>query len=227
MYSETAYLLGIVILAIGTVFMEKADLGMSMVVAPAYLIYRKVSQTYSWFSFGMAEYCLQAFLLILTGVILRRFKLSFLFSFVTAVVYGMILDLFMWLGGYLPQGDLVFRIVYFLIGMVLGSLGVAFLFHTYVAPEAYELLVKEVSASLNKKISVVKTIYDCSSCLVAIILSFCFFGFGKFEGVKVGTIICALVNGWMIGQFSRYLESKRTFAPAFQKLAGLHKDTNY
>jgi uncharacterized membrane protein YczE len=44
--SELAYLFGILILALGTAFMEKADFGMSMVVAPAYLIHLKISQTY-------------------------------------------------------------------------------------------------------------------------------------------------------------------------------------
>ena len=36
-YTETAYAIGIVALALGTALMEKADYGMSMVVAPAYL----------------------------------------------------------------------------------------------------------------------------------------------------------------------------------------------
>ena len=34
--SELAYVLGIIFVAMGVVFMEKADFGVSMVVAPAY-----------------------------------------------------------------------------------------------------------------------------------------------------------------------------------------------
>ena len=40
-YTEGAYVIGIISLAFGTALMEKADFGMSMVVAPAYLIYLK------------------------------------------------------------------------------------------------------------------------------------------------------------------------------------------
>ena len=34
-------------------------------------------------------------------------------------------------------------------------------------------------------------------------MSFLFFGFGHFEGVRTGTFICALLNGILIGFFSR------------------------
>ena len=62
-FTEVSYVAGIIALALGTALMERADFGMSMVVAPAYLIYLKVSQYLAWFTFGMAEYCLQALLI--------------------------------------------------------------------------------------------------------------------------------------------------------------------
>ena len=41
--TEAAYVIGLITLALGIVFMERADFGMSMIVAPAYLIYLKES----------------------------------------------------------------------------------------------------------------------------------------------------------------------------------------
>ena len=38
-YTELAYVLGILALALGTALMERADFGVSMVVAPAYLLH--------------------------------------------------------------------------------------------------------------------------------------------------------------------------------------------
>ena len=84
--TELAYVLGLMFVAIGVVLMEKADFGVSMVVAPAYLLYRALSPTWSFVTFGMAEYCLQAVLLLVMILILRRFRLSYLFSFITAVI---------------------------------------------------------------------------------------------------------------------------------------------
>ncbi len=215
-YTEVAYALGLVLLAMGTAFMEKADFGMSMVVAPAYLVYLKLSQVAEWFTFGMAEYCLQAVLLLIMTAVLRRFKPMYLFSFCTAVLYGFVLDFCIWLVGYIPAGGIAYPFIFYIAGLLLCALGVAMLFHTYIAPEAYELLVKEISAQLHKDIAVTKTMYDCCSCGIAVILSFVFFGFGHFEGVKAGTIVCALVNGWLIGKISLGFEKHFDFRDAFR-----------
>ena len=53
-YCELSYLFGMLILAFGNAFMEKADFGMSMVVAPAYLLHLLVSKFLPFFTFGMA-----------------------------------------------------------------------------------------------------------------------------------------------------------------------------
>ena len=209
--TELSYVIGIVILALGVAFMEKPDFGVSMVVAPAYILHLKISETYSFFTFGMAEYTLQAVLLIIMALVLRRFKLSYLFSFVTAVIYGFILDLCMLLVSYVPMENMALRITYYTLGMVLCAIGIALFFHTYIAPEVYELFVKEVSSKYGVEIHRFKTGYDICSCLIGVILSFIFFGFGVFRGVKWGTIICALINGTLIGLCSKFLEQRFEF----------------
>ncbi|MBO5273239.1 MAG: hypothetical protein J6I45_01345 [Clostridia bacterium] len=214
-YTEAAYLLGIGLLAFGTSLMELADFGMSMIVAPAYLLHLKLSQILPFFSFGMAEYTLQAVLIVLTAVILRRFKLSYPISFLTALFYGLLLDGFMLLMSGLPAEGIALRIVYYCVGMGFCTAGVAMLFRTYISPEAYELFVMELSAKYNFKLSRVKTVYDCTSCVIAILLSFLFFGFGHFEGIKAGTVICALINGWLIGRFGVLYEKLFTFEDRF------------
>ena len=211
-YTELAYLFGMFILALGTAFMEAADFGVSMVVAPAYLVYLKVSQFLPFFTFGMAEYTLQAVLLILLILVLRQFRPSYLFSFVTAVLYGLILDLNMLLVALIPCEAIAVRLIFYFGGMLLCAIGVSMLFHTYISPEVYELFVKEASAKYNISINKFKTAYDCISCGVAILMSFAFFGFGHFEGVKWGTVVCALLNGWLIGRWSGLLDRAFEFA---------------
>ena len=213
-YTEMAYVLGIVILALGTALMEKANFGMSMVVAPAYLLHLKLSQTLPFFSFGMAEYTLQAAILLLLVLVMRRFKLSYLFSFCTAVIYGFALDGVMLITAGLLAETMALRMAYYLLGMLLCSIGVSLLFHTYIAPEAYELFVKEVSAKTGMDIHRFKTLYDCVSCGIGVLLSFAFFGLWHFEGVKLGTILCALVNGSIIGACTRFFETRFVFEDA-------------
>ena len=117
-YTEWAYALGMIFLAIGTALMEKADFGMSMVVAPAYLAYLKLSPVLPFFSFGMAEYTLQAVILAGMMLILRRVKRAYFFSFVTAVIYGFLLDGAMGLAALLPEAGMAGRCALFISGML-------------------------------------------------------------------------------------------------------------
>lgn len=210
-YTEMAYVVGIMILALGTAFMERADFGMSMIVAPAYILHLKISQGFPFFTFGMGEYLVQAILIILLALILQKMNLSYLFSFVTAVIYGFVLDAAIAMVALIPDNRMLFRMMCYVVGLVLCTIGVSFLFHTYISPEAYELFVKEVAVKWNVPITKCKTIYDCTSCIISILLSFLFFGFGHFEGIKWGTIVCALLNGWLIGKMTILLESMFEF----------------
>ena len=216
LHTEAAYALGIVILALGTALMEKANFGMSMVVAPAYLLHLKLVSILPYFSFGMAEYMLQGVILVLLALIMKRFRRAYLFSFATAVLYGFTLDAMLALAAPLPAGSFVLRALWYALGMVVCSLGVALLFKTYLPPEAYELFVKELAAKTGKPIPKIKTAYDCVSCLIAVIMSFAFFGLGRFEGVKLGTILCALINGTIIGGISAWLDRSFDMRDAFR-----------
>jgi len=193
--------------------MERANFGMSMVVAPAYLIHLKLVQFLPFFSFGMSEYVFQALLLGLLSIIMRRLKKSYLLSFATAFIYGLVLDVTIALVSLLPFSGLIWRFVFYVAGLCSCSVGVAFLFYTYFPPEAYELLVKELSQKTKASISKTKTIYDCLSCGVSVVLSLLFFK--TFVGVNWGTVVCAIINGWLIGRISHLLEKKFVFRDAF------------
>lgn len=215
-YTELSYILALIIMAFAAAFTEKADFGMSMAVAPAYLIHLKVSEFLPWFSFGVAEYFFQGALVLLTVIIMRKFKPFYLFSFVTAVLYGTLLDFAMILISPLTESTFLIRILWYVLGTVFCSLAVSLFFHTYLAPEAYELIVKELSLKFNWSISRVKTAYDCLSTLLGIVLSFIFFGFGVFEGVKWGTVICAVFNGFLIDRFTKIFEKIFVFKNKFK-----------
>ena len=204
-YTEAVYALGLLSIAVGVGFMERADFGLSTIVAPAYILHRYISAMtgMEFFTFGVAEYTMQAILLILLTVIVRRFRLSYLFSFVTAVVYGYVLDLVLWLMPSLSSEQLGSRIIFFIIGEIFCAMGVSMMFRTYISPEVYELFVAQIADRFGFGTGKVKTVYDCVSCAAAIAMSFAFFGFGSFVGIGWGTIVCALINGFIISAFGR------------------------
>jgi len=211
-YCEWAYAVGIVALAFGTALMEKADFGMSMVVAPAYLIHLKISQFFPFFSFGVSEYVFQAVLLGVLSLVMRKAKRAYFLSFATAVVYGTVLDMVMSAVALFPYTGTVWRAAFYLTGLIICAIGVALLFYTYFPPEAYELFVKEFSHKYNIAIAKTKTLYDCCSCILGIVLSLSFFG--TFVGVKWGTVLCSMINGWLIGRISLFLDKNYVFKDA-------------
>ena len=208
-YTELSYVFGLLLLSFGTSLMEKANLGLSMIVAPAYIIHLAVSQLLPWFSFGMAEYCFQALLLLVTCIIVGKVKKGYLFSFVTAICYGALLDTFIKALGFLQpaENDFILRWALFALGLIFCTAGVSLFFHTYISPEAYEMIVKEVAGKWSLPIHRVKMAYDISSCVISVVMAFAFFGWGQFVGINIGTAVSAVLNGILINIMSRIFES--------------------
>ena len=148
-YSELSYLLGIVILTLGNTLMERASFGLSMVVAPAYLLHLKISTFLPFFTFGMAGYTLQVFLLIGLSIVMKKVKKGYFLSFLTAVLYGFVLDAWMSVIALIPFTGTVARLLFFVFGLAITAFGVSLLFHTYFPPEAYDLIVKELAGKFG------------------------------------------------------------------------------
>lgn len=208
---EAAYALGQVTIAFGTALMARADFGVSMVVAPAYLVYLKLAEHISWFSFGLAEYLFQAVLLLVTAAVIGKFKKKYLFSVASVIIYGVLLDLFMLVAGLIPTAELWVRIVIFAAGSISVAVGVAFMFNTYLSPEVYELAVKEIAEKFGFDVGKTKMVYDVASLVLAVVMSFLFFGWWKFEGIGFGTLINALTNGPMITFLNKLYRKKFEF----------------
>ena len=201
-YTEAAYLLGIALLALGTALMERGGFGISIVVAPAYVLHLATS-----LSFGVAEYILQGTILLLTVVLLRRARLRFFLSFVTALLYGAVLDGCMAL--VMPVSALAAQLGCYIAGALLCALSIALMLRTYLPTAVYELFIKEVSGRFPVDLYRFKTGYDIASCLVAMAMSLLFFG--QLRGIGVGSVVCALSNGLMIRSFAAFLEKHWEF----------------
>lgn len=209
--TELCYVLGLLALAIGATLMIKANFGLTMIVAPAYVLHAKLADTFSWLTLGMMEYLWQGVLLAAMMLIVRRARLSYLFAFITAVIFGFLLDGCLALSAYLPV-TMALRIVYYIAGVLICSCGVAFVFRTYISPEVHELLVKEIADKFSKQSHHVKMGYDIFCCAVALILTLCFFG--RLVGIGWGTIACAFINGTLIGFISKWFDRHFEFVDA-------------
>ena len=220
LYTEVAYLLAMIVMPLGVAMMKVADLGLSMIVAPAYLIHLKVSQFLPWFSFGTAEYVLQGLLLVALFICLGRCKLTLFFSFVTALLYGLALDGCLLFISLIPTESIVMRIGLYALGMLLSCSGVALFFGAYIPPCVYDLFVKETAARFSIDRTKFKIAYDTASFLVSLVLSVSFFGLWPLEGIGIGTFVCALINGRLIGALARGIERFFVYEDRLPRLRG-------
>lgn len=213
--AEIAWILAVMLCPLGVCLSAKSGFGVSMVVAPAYIIYLKVTEYVSWFTFGMAEYCLQGLLIAVTCVVLRRFKWKYLLSFVTAVCYGIVLDI--WNAVIGTQICTVFwlKCVYCICGAVITAFSIALFLRTYLPQEGYELVVKEISDGFKFPVNRVKWVYDASSLALGILLMLCLFGRFSFDMIGVGTLILTVINTPLIAGFGKILDKYFEFDSAF------------
>lgn len=217
--SELAYILAIILLALAVAILTSANFGISMIVAPAYLLSLKIGAI----TFGQAEYIIQAGVFIVLCLVLKKFRPIYLMSFVTCLIYGAVLDLWRLIPCFnttvTEPGSMAlqFRIPMFIIGVLLTSFSVALFFKTYLYPQVYDFFVKAVSLKYGIKVSVFKTCVDLTLLIMSTIMTLCFFG--KFVGLNWGTLVMATLNGTIIGFFSKQLDRFFEFRPIFKKFS--------
>lgn len=210
-FAELSFILGTLILPLGTSMMAHGSFGLSVVVVPAYLLSLKID----FLTFGMAEYCLQGCLLVIFCIVMGKCKLWYLFSFLAAFLYGLVLDIWMPLVETIPLPTLGHRIVFYILGMIINSFAIAFYFKSYFPPQMYELIVKGFSEKFRVPLGKFKIGYDLTSFAVSLILSVLFFH--RVEGIGVGSVVCAFANGVLIGFWCGRLEKFFDFSPKFPK----------
>ena len=194
-YTEIAYGVGLLLLSLATALMERGGLGMSIVVAPAYVVHLKLSSLWSWFTFGTAECISQALVLVLMLVLVGRVRVTWLLTVLTTLLYSIVLDGCMALTASMPA-VLWVRVIAYVGGFVLCVTGVGLMLRAYFPPTSYDLFSKLVSAARGKPLSRVKTTYDLTCLALALGLSLWFFG--EVRGVGIGTVFGALLGGTCI-----------------------------
>ena len=72
--SELLWILGMLFVALGVSICSKANLGVSMIAAPAFVVSEAISSFLVKFSVGVTEYIIQGIMLIVMCIIVRRFN---------------------------------------------------------------------------------------------------------------------------------------------------------
>ena len=213
---ELNWLLGALLVSLGVAICNRADLGVSMIAAPAFIIHDALLQVTDVLSIGVIEYLVQGFIILLTCLIVKRFNWRYLLSFLTAVIYGYFIDMWMLIVGTDPFEELWMRWIMLIVGDVVTAVGVAFFVRTYLPVEAYELCVHEIVRVHKFNFHKVKWIFDFSCLGVSIILAFSLFGdvttfdwstiyTHSFHHIGLGTIVTTIISAPIIRLASKLL----------------------
>ncbi len=217
---EAAYLTAICGLALAVALIAASGFGVSMIVAPAYVLSRK----FTALTFGQMEYVVQSGLFILFCILMGGFRTVYLSSFVNCLIYGAVLDFWRYAVPVLnpavtPPGSLPMlpRILLFAAGLLLTAASVSAFYNTYLYPQVYDFFVRGVSGRFGIRRLKFKLCFDLICLGIATVLTLCFFG--KFVGVGVGTVITACSMGFLIEFFCGIYKKCFIFEPHFKKFA--------
>lgn len=210
---ELMFVLGMLLLPFSVTLCTKANLGMSMIAAPTYI----VSERISWLSYGQAEYIFQAIVLAVMCMIIGKFKWSYLTSFLSALIYGTVLDFYIWLLRDWSVDTIWMRLLVFAGGIIFCAIGVSFFMCTYLAPCAYDYLVRMVVEVRGFPLRKTKLTNDFVYLVLSVVLSLILFH--GFVGVTWGTFVIAGVNGILISAVSNFFKSHIELFDHFPKLA--------
>lgn len=227
--SELLWLLGNIFVALGVAICSKADLGVSMIAAPAFIVYEAIAPLWSGFSVGMTEYILQGIMLVVLCLIIRRFNWRYLLAFAVAVIYGYTLNFFLWLLSGLSFDSVTLRWVMLIVGDISTAFGVACFFRTYMPLQVYELFVAELARFFKLNINKTKCVFDISLLAVSIILSFSLFGdagsfdwssigYSSFHSIGLGTLVTTIINSPIIAFMGKLIDKVFDNSPQSQKL---------
>ena len=208
-FGEFSWVVGLILLSLGTALAAKADFGVSMVVAPAYIISERTVLT-----FGLAGWLYEGVVLALLCIAVRRFRVRFLLSFVTSAIYGLALDFWdlVVFSGFEAEA-LWLRIMLLCFSLICVSLGVTFFFMSYLPQQICDLFVKETCEKYKLNRNVFKWIFDLASFALAVILALILFGSAWGHGIGFGTVAATLFNGLLIALFSGILSKLIDFSP--------------
>jgi uncharacterized membrane protein YczE len=220
--NEAAWLLGTVLCALGVALCTKSGFGLSMIAAPPYILSVKLSSISSFFTQGACEYLWQGFLMILLCIGLKRFKISYLLSFVTGILFGLAVDgWFLILGSNAVAPNVAVRIAFLIFGEIITTLSIAFYFRTALPLAVYELVVTEISDKFGFPNATVKQFNDIFMLLISIALALVLNG--SLNGIGFGTVFITIVNAPLINMFGKLLDRYFEFSfrfKTFERLFG-------
>lgn len=185
------FLVGLFVNSLGVSLITKANLGTSPISSIPYVLSLNFP-----FTIGNFTIFFSIFLIVLQLIILRKnFKLEHILQIPVSIIFGYFIDLTMILFSWVNPEAYVMKIVYLLIGCLILGVGVYMEVLADVVMLPGESFVRAIVLTWKTNFGTTKICFDVSMAVIAAVLSFVFAG--RLDGVREGTVIAALLVGFI------------------------------
>lgn len=192
-------LAGLFVNGLGVSFITKAGLGTSPITSIPYTLSLGFTPTV-----GMFTFVFNIFLIILQVILLRRnFQLQNLLQLPIIALFSFFIDLTMSLLGFMQPETYAMKVVSLIVGCLILGFGVFMEMVANVAMLPGEATVRAVSDVFSTDFGKTKIAFDSSMTIIAAILSFIMFK--HLDGVREGTIVAAILVGFIARLFKKYI----------------------
>ena len=197
------FIIGLYINSFGVSLITKAALGTSPISSIPYVLSLNFPFTLGQFTifFSILLIVLQLFIL---G---KNFKLEHALQIPVSIAFGYFIDFSMFLLADLMPQAYVWKMIYLLLGCLILGIGVYAEVLADVVMLPGESFVRAIVFRWNTDFGITKICFDVSMAVIAVALSFVFAG--KLNGVREGTIIAAI----LVGFIARLIGRKLSFLP--------------
>ena len=185
------FLVGLFVNSLGVSLITKANLGTSPISSIPYVLSLNFP-----FTLGNFTILFSIFLIVLQLIILRKnFKLEHILQIPVSIIFGYFIDLTMILFFWVNPEAYIMKIVYLLIGCLILGVGVYMEVLADVVMLPGESFVRAIVLTWKTNFGTTKICFDVSMSVIAAVLSFVFAG--RLDGVREGTVIAALLVGFI------------------------------
>ena len=205
------YVTGLLFMAFGVAFSVNSSLGVSPVDSLPYVISRITG-----LDLGNCVIGIFAFYILVQILLLRKkFRPIDLTQLIFSTIFGRFVDVAKKVVGDFAIPTYPGQLVMLAISIVFVAIGVCLYMDVQLVNMPMEGMTHAVNRVFfpDKPFHDIKVIMDCLTVVIGIVLSFVFLG--KLDGIREGTVICALLVGKLMKPMQKVLK------PAVEKICGI------
>lgn len=188
---------GLFLMSLGIAFAIRSSLGITPISCPPYVF----SHYFTSWTLGQLTVGMHITMVIAQMIILRKeFKKSQYFQIVVSFLFGFLIDFSMIITSSIIAPNYFVQILYVLLGSLLVAIGIIFEVTPKLLYLAGDGLMITVAKVLKRPFGQVKIAFDVSLVLFSVISGY--FLLNGIIGVREGTVISALLIGFIIGKLN-------------------------